>query len=156
LFIGIAVSMILLLYRAARPRLAVLGRIPGTDHYVDASSHPSLERIPGLVIVRVESGLFFANAEYVRDEIRRLAEPGDVRAVVLDTETTPAIDLTAAQMIDELGDSLREQGKQLILARNIGQVREVLERAIPGADLPVYPTVKEAVERFLAGADSAL
>lgn len=151
LFIGIGVSMLLLLYRASRPRISELGRVPGTDQFTDVSTHPDNELIPGLVIVRVEAGLFFANAEYVRDQIRRAAEREGVEAVLLDAETIASVDLTAVKMLVELHTSMRASGKRFMLARDIGQVRDVLRASGEGAELEVYATVAEAVRRSGAG-----
>ena len=101
LFIGIAVSLLLLLYRASRPNVAVLGRVPGTvDQYGDIARHVENTAVPGIVVLRPESGLFFANADAVRDSIRRHAEMPGTRAIVLDAETVPYIDITAATMLD--------------------------------------------------------
>jgi MFS superfamily sulfate permease-like transporter len=71
---------VLLLYRASRPHVAVLGRVPGSDEaYADVERRPEKETIPGIVILRVESGLFFGNAEPVRKAVRRhAAESGHV------------------------------------------------------------------------------
>ena len=75
LFIGIAVSVLLLVYRASRPNVAVLGRTVGPDPaWVDLARHPGAEQAPGVQVVRVEAGLFFANADFVRARIRKSAE----------------------------------------------------------------------------------
>jgi sulfate permease, SulP family len=79
-------------------------------------------------VVRVEAGLFFANADFVRARIRNSAESADPRAVVLDAETSPSIDVTAAQMLADLANNLRSRGTRLLVARDVGQVRDVLRR----------------------------
>jgi sulfate permease, SulP family len=85
LFIGIAVSLLLLLYRASRPNIAVLGRVPAASrHWGDVARHSENERVAGVVVLRVESGLFFANADHVREAIGRHASEEGVHAVVLD------------------------------------------------------------------------
>ncbi|HZB60809.1 MAG TPA: SulP family inorganic anion transporter, partial [Actinomycetota bacterium] len=147
LFIGIAVSLLLLLYRASRPHVAVLGQVPGRPgHYGDVQRHPENQLEPGVVLLRVEGGLFFANADTVRDAIRNAAGPG-TRAVVLDAETAPFIDVSAARMLVLLTGDLRRSGVELVIARDVGQVRDVLRRAESDAPLPrAYPTVREAVE----------
>jgi sulfate permease, SulP family len=147
LFIGIAVSLLLLLYRASRPHVAVLGQVPGRPgHYGDVQRHPENQLEPGVVLLRVEGGLFFANADTVRDAIRNAAGPG-TRAVVLDAETAPFIDVSAARMLVQLTGDLRRSGVELVIARDVGQVRDVLRRAETDAPLPrAYPTVREAVE----------
>jgi len=60
-------SLAMLLRDMARPHVAVLGRIPGTRRYSDLERHPDNERVPGLLIVRVEAPLLYFNANYVRD-----------------------------------------------------------------------------------------
>ena len=147
LFIGIAVSLLLLLYRASNPNVSRLGRLPGTERFVDSRRAPEAEQPPGIVVLRVESGLFFANAEAVRDVVGAAAEPADVKGVVIDAETVPYIDVTAVQMLSSLSDELQRQGVRLVMARDVGQVRDVLERA--GAAEPLkhlFPTVQAAVE----------
>jgi MFS superfamily sulfate permease-like transporter len=111
LFIGIVVSLLLLLYRASRPHVAVLGQVPGTPgQYGDIQRHPENELEPGIALLRVEGGLFFANADTVRAAVRaHAAEPG-TRAVVLDAETAPFIDVSAARMLVQLTDDLRRLG----------------------------------------------
>ena len=152
LFIGIAVSLLLLLYRSSRPHVALLGRVPGThDQYADRARHPENQPVSGIGIVRVESGLFFANADDVRQALRRLASQPGTRALVLDAEAIPFVDLTATQMLVELAGELERSGVRFAIAHEIGQVRDVLRRANPDAALPVYPTVQTAVDALKAG-----
>jgi SulP family sulfate permease len=147
LFIGIAISLLLLLYRVSRPYVAVLGRVPGTsDQFVDVARHPEDEPPPGVAVLRVESGLFFANADHVRDAVRAHAVD-DVRAIVIDAETVPSIDVTAARMLLALRADLERDGVELVLARDVGQVRDVLEATDEGRpSIPTYRSVREAVE----------
>jgi sulfate permease, SulP family len=151
LFIGIGVSVLLLVYRASRPNVAVLGRTVGPDPaWVDLARHPGAEQASGVEVVRVEAGLFFANADHVRARIRKSAESADPRAVVLDAETTPSIDVTAAQMLADLAHNLRSRGTRLLVARDVGQVRDVLRRVeVPEIVVGVYPSVDAAVEAAL-------
>ena len=148
LFIGIVVSILLLLYRASRPNVAVMGQAAGKDGpFEDAGRNPDVITVPGIVILRVESGLFFANADAVRDRIRAHAADPSVKAIVLDAETIPAIDVTAGNMLIELGRDLKRDGKRLVLARGIGQFRDALDRIGPDeAPIASYPTVRAAVE----------
>ena len=147
LFIGIAVSLLLLLYRAAKPNIARLGRIPGTHRYVDNQRFDDLEPTDGVVVLRVESGLFFANSEAVRNSIRSAsAEPG-VFGVVIDAETVPYIDVTAVEMLAGISEELGERGVGLAMARNVEQIQEVLKTAgAPPALRHLYTTVDAAVK----------
>ena len=145
LFIGIAVSLVLLLYRASRPHVAVLGRDPGASgRWSDVERHPDNELAPGIVVLRPESGLFFANADTVRDTIRMHSSEG-VRAIVLDAETVPTIDITAVTMLTELADDLRRNGTELVLARDVSDVRDLVRLGEGETPIRTYPTVRAAV-----------
>lgn len=121
--------------------------MPGAPgQYVDLERHPDNQPAPGVLVVRVEGGLFFANADAVRVALREDAARPGTRAVVLDAETVPFIDVTAARMLGELADVLDESGVRLVIARDIGQVRDVLGQEAGGRAIPVYPTVEAAVE----------
>jgi MFS superfamily sulfate permease-like transporter len=150
LAIGIVVSILLLLYRASRPQVATLASTAttdGRDHiWVDAARHPQLPVRDDVLVVRVESGLFFANADNVRTAIRERITP-TTTAVVLDASTTPAIDVSATEMLTQLAGELRRDGIALLIAHGIGQVRDVLRRAGSEQDVlqAMYATVDEAV-----------
>lgn len=145
LFIGIACSLMLLLYRASRPHVAVLGRVPGSSgQFTDLARHQSNEAVPGVAVLRVESALFFANADLVRRTVLEHADRDGTEAVVIDAETVPAIDVTAARMLSELGEDLDRLGVRLLIARDIGAVRDTIRHA--DADARFFPTVEAAVE----------
>ena len=148
LFIGIAVSLLLLLYRASRPHIASLGKVPGTtDHYVDLARHADGTVPPGLVVLRVEGGLFFANADAVRRAIGAQAAAPGVHGIVLDAVTVPYVDVTAIRMLAELTGQLEAQGVRLVIAGGIGQVRDMLRRDRAAQALPpVHATVQAAVD----------
>lgn len=90
-------------------------------------------------------GLFFANADAVRKHVQSHAREG-TKAIVLDAETVPFIDLTAAQMLAELAEELDRRGVRFLLARDIGQVRDVLGRADADTPVQTFPTVQAAVD----------
>jgi sulfate permease, SulP family len=150
LFIGIGVSVLLLLYRASRPNIAVLGRVGPESPFEDVERNPDAATVPGVVILRVESGLFFANADAVRESILAKAADPKVRAVVLDAETIPAIDVTAAHMLIGLGHQLQHDEKRLVLARQIGQVRAILDKEQGPTAIEIYPSVRAAVDALRA------
>ena len=127
LFIGISISLLLLLYRASRPYVATLGEFHGT--HVDSSPPADAERLDGIAIVRVEGGLYFANA----DAVTRPPDAGrqGVQTVILDAETIPFVDVTAAEMLDRVAADLRREGVRLVIARDVGLVRDVLRRGDP-------------------------
>ncbi|WP_227982333.1 SulP family inorganic anion transporter [Nocardia spumae] len=143
LLIGIGISMLLLVYRTSRPHVAQVVR-SGTL-WLDVDRHPDLRQRPDLVVVRVESGLFFVNADYVRERIERLCTDR-TRLVVLDAETSPSIDVTAAAMLADLRNELGRRRIDFRIARSIGQFGDELGTAERGATpVGLYPTVTAAV-----------
>jgi high affinity sulfate transporter 1 len=151
LVIGVVLSLLLLLARASRPYVAQLVR-DDRGAWVDAARRTALGRagepVPGVLVVRVESGLFFANADTVRAVVRRLARDQQPRLVVLDAETAPFVDSAAAEMITLLRRDLGRDGARLAVAHAVGQVRDVLRAVVPdeqGQPLEQYPTVDAAV-----------
>jgi SulP family sulfate permease len=128
----------------------VLGQVPGTSQWTDTAQHPEDKPIPGIPVLRVESGLYFANADHVRATILTAAAAAGTRAVVLDCETVPFVDVTAGRMLDELTAELRGRGVRLVIARDVGQVRDVLATASEAVVPEQYPSVREAVARVSA------
>lgn len=142
LIIGIAASMLLLLYRVSRPHVATV--VKDGTRWVESTDEADPRHVEGVTVIRVEAGLFFANADTVRDRTSDLAT-GDTRAIVLDAETSPFIDVSAVSMLVELHDALSGRGIQFAIAREVGQFQDVIGTAAPDSALQVYPTVAEAL-----------
>jgi SulP family sulfate permease len=149
LFIGIAVSFLLLLYRASHPNIARLGKVRGTDRWIDRERNPDVEETPGIVVLRAEGELFLANAEAVGTAVRKAAAIEGVRGVVIDGEAISRIDVTAAEMLINVAEDLERDRVRITLAAAVGQVRDVLERTEIGGGLqPWFSTVQEAVDHL--------
>lgn len=129
--VGAAISIVLLLQQAARPRVTELARVPGTTYYADRSRPPEKPVTPGVLVVRCESALLYFNVEYVRDRIIELfsARPDPIRLVVLFLGAVPKIDLAGAELLAELQRTVRARGADFRLAEAHGEVREALRRA---------------------------
>lgn len=142
LLIGVGVSVLLLVYRASQPHVAALAKEGSL--WVDTARHPDLTPRPDLLVVRVESALFFANADYVKTRIDDLCTDA-TRLVVLDAETSPALDVTAAEMLLDLRNALAHKRIDFRIARSVAQFGQVLGSAEAG-DTPIgiYPTVAAA------------
>ncbi len=145
LFIGIAMSLFLMVYRSSKPNIARLGVEPGTAVYVDIDRHPEATPPTGIEVLRVESGLFFGNADFVRTHVRKLAANERAKAVIIDAETVPFVDVTSVKMLSELADELATSGVRLGLAKDIGQVRDLLPAADDRSSVEIYDTIDEAV-----------
>ena len=152
LVIGIGASLILLIARTSRPHVAPLVPVDADPDspWVDVERNPDFTPVPGVLVVRVEAPLMFANADDVRTRVRELASevaasPDGLHLVVLDGRTSPSIDVTAAGMLVQLRTDLRRMGAELVMADNVGQVRDVLAVAEPDGEPPLYPTVAAAL-----------
>ncbi len=121
-------SIVLLLREVADPHVAFLGRIPGTTRYTDLSRHPDNETIPGLLILRVESSLFYFNAENVRKAILNKihASEESLHYVIWDLSTSPSIDISGARLIKKLYLDLKSRGIILEIAEAHADVRDTL------------------------------
>jgi high affinity sulfate transporter 1 len=121
-------SVLLLLKQASRPRVVTLGRLPGSDRFVDASRYPEHLTPPGAVIVRIESGMFYFNVQNIKAEIlKRVNSTPETRLVVIDFSTSVNTDLAAARMLRELHQQLGNNGVALKLAEVHGEVRDLLQ-----------------------------
>jgi sulfate permease, SulP family len=155
--IGVALSLGWLVYVATRPPMPLLGREPGTQVFRDLDENPADETFPGIVVVRLDGGLFFATAEALEDRLRALGAEGDGRrAVVLDLEGVNFVDSQGAAKVTEIHELTEADGVTLRLARVKPQVLAVLtadgivDRI--GAD-HIHGNVHRAVEAQLASTD---
>lgn len=120
-------SILLLLRRASRPRVLLLGRTPGSDRFVDVLRYKEHELIPGVLVLRIESGLFYFNVQNVKAEILGQAEADSgLRLVILDLSTSANIDLAGGRMLGDLQRELAARGAKLKLAEVHGDVRDLL------------------------------
>jgi MFS superfamily sulfate permease-like transporter len=149
-----AVSMVLLVvYHASRPHLGVLGAVPGTDEaYGDVARHPDYRQVPGLLILRLEAPLFYANASLVRDHVKTLVGAADPTpyGVILDAGANgDQLDVTAAQMLTALVEELHAAGIDVALAEIRLPVVEMARRSGLSDALGehgILRTIHEAVE----------
>jgi MFS superfamily sulfate permease-like transporter len=130
ILLAIGIAVIEFLWDGWRPHYAVLGRVDGLKGYHDVTRHPEARRIPGLVLFRWDAPLFFANAEQFRSSVLdAVAEsPTPVRWLVVATEPVTSVDITAADMLDDLDDELRAAQIQLCFAEMKGPVKDKLKR----------------------------
>jgi MFS superfamily sulfate permease-like transporter len=150
LLAAIALSIALLLRSLARPRVSILGRI-GEHDFVNVERFPAATQVPGVLVVRPEAPLFFANAEPVLAQVRErvLAAPS-ARVVVLSLEESPDLDSTSLEVLGELCSWLAARGVELRLARLKDSARDALARSnleqLP-ADALHYASVDDAVRK---------
>ncbi|HUE49283.1 MAG TPA: SulP family inorganic anion transporter [Steroidobacteraceae bacterium] len=147
LLASIAFSLALLLKSLASPRLSVLGRV-GAHDYVSVARFANAVTVPGMLVLRPEEPLFFANAEPLLVQARqRVLGAPDTRLVVLSLEESPDLDSTALEALEEFCSWLGARGVEFRVARLKELAREALMRARL-AHLPAaldYSSVDDAV-----------
>ncbi|MFP5342267.1 MAG: SulP family inorganic anion transporter [Candidatus Limnocylindria bacterium] len=155
ILIAIALSVMDLFARVARPSAAILGRAPGVAGLHDITDYPDAVTIPGLVVFRYDAPLCFANASdfKARALAAALHQPTPVEWLLLNAEANVEVDLTAADALGELHDELERRGIVLALARVKHDLREQLERIGLITHIGperIYATLPVALEAFAA------
>ncbi len=159
--VAVALSVLELFYRVMRPHDAIQGLVPGLAGMHDVDDYPDAETVPGLVVYRYDSPLFFANASDFRrralaavDEVQR--SDGPVRWVLLNTESNVEVDITAVDTLEQLRRQLAERGIELALAR-VKQDLAVpltragfLQRLGPDRVFPTLPTALAGYREWAA------
>ena len=136
---GVAVALLMLIYRATHPQGAVLGQLPGTEAYRDIERRPEAVTFPGLLIWRVGGTLFFASISHFVEELTKaLAESRPpVKHILLDADAVTYIDSTACDELLRLIEEQRGKGVTLSFARVRDRVRDFMRRA--GIEAAVGP-----------------
>lgn len=129
MLLAVGFSVLLALRRFAEPAWSELGRLPGSHDFLDLARHPEARRVPGVLVVRPEEPVFFANAEAIFQQVRTLAQTGEIRMVVLSMEASDDLDTTSVEALSELQDYLDARGQTLLLARVKDGPRAALQRA---------------------------
>jgi SulP family sulfate permease len=162
--VAIALSLLEVLIRLARPHEGVLGRVPGLAGMHDVDDYPDAETLPGLVVYRYDAPLFFANVGDMRrrallavDQENGAFPEHPVRWFILNVEANVEVDITAADGLRDLHDQLAARGVRLALARVKTDLRMPLERAglteLIGEDM-LFPTLPVAEDAYLSWAAS--
>ena len=152
--LAIVIAIIEFLWDGWRPHAAVLGRADGVKGYHDITRYPEARLIPGLVLFRWDAPLFFANAEWFHDRVLDAiaASPTPVRWLVVAAEPMTSIDVTAADALVELDETLKAAGIELRFAELKDPVKDKLKRfglfARFGEER-FCPTIGEAVNDYL-------
>lgn len=122
------VTLLLLLKAASKPNVAFLGRIPGTKIYTDMERHPDNEKIDGVLIVRIESSIYYFNAAYIKEKIweKIYSEQASLKTVILDLNSSPRIDMSGARFLKQLFIDLKAKNITLRIAEARSEVRDSL------------------------------
>ncbi len=129
--IGVILSVLGLLKNLYNPHIAVLGRIPGTNQYLNIKRRPEGEIAPHTLLLRVDGSQIFLNTESIKDTILNLVddEYKDTRLLVLDFESTPFIDYSGIEMLEELTDELKQRGIKVKAANMYEPLRDSIRNS---------------------------
>jgi MFS superfamily sulfate permease-like transporter len=152
--LAIVIAVIEFLWDGWRPYSTVLGRVKGLEGYHDITRYPDAQQIPGLVLFRWDAPLFFANAELFNNRVLDAVAtaPVPVRWLVVTAEPVTSVDITSADMLAELDETLQASGIELCFAEMKDPVRDKLKRfglfARLGEDA-FFPTIGAAVNSLV-------
>jgi MFS superfamily sulfate permease-like transporter len=155
LLVAAFLGLIVLLIGTKRRNTSVLGKVPETNIYRSLEHYPEGETYPGLLIIRFDGALFFANAHDFVTAVRQYIAAADPppRVVLIDGESINDIDATAVITMREFHEQLSKTGVQLRFASVKTHVMDVIERAGLEDAIPAehfYPGIQAAVDAYLA------
>jgi SulP family sulfate permease len=129
--VAVVASLVVILQKTSRPHVAVLGRLPGTQVFRNVERSPAAVTSPGILVVRVDAPLYFANAEYLKEKLERVAadQEEDLQVLVFDMSSVNDLDSSADRALHELADDFAAQDIDLYLASVKGLVRDVMRRS---------------------------
>jgi MFS superfamily sulfate permease-like transporter len=155
LLVGVFISIAQLMQRAVRPRVTPLGLDPDTGSYREVDEEGGVLPVPGMVILRFESELFFANVSILRQRLMGAIDARGIEAVVIDAEAMTEIDTTAADEIADLIEAMDGRGVRYAFARLRRDPRELLLRCGVDVSAHVYRRVADAVDALRTASGSS-
>ena len=126
--VGIGFALVFFVARTTRPHTAELGRIPGTTVYRDVERIADAEACPQAGLLRIDGPLYYANAQYLGDQITKMAARESTALVALDFSSVSDVDATAVLSLRRLIEALREAGIELHVIGATGSIRDVFTR----------------------------
>ena len=152
--VAIVVSLVALAHQVSNPPVHVLGRKPGTNVFRPRSKeHPEDETFPGLLLLRLEGRIFFANVERIADKMRPLIDEAKPKVVALDLSGVFDLEYTALKMLTEGEKRQRERGVSLWLVGLNPDVLAMVQRSSLGETLGrerMHFNLEVAVAKYLA------
>jgi high affinity sulfate transporter 1 len=149
---AVLLSVLVLFYEAARPPVYVLGRQRGTDVFAPLTpARSDIETFPGLLMMRTEGRVNFANAHRIGDRMWALVHEANPRILALEMSAVPDLEYTALKALAAAEQKLREAGTTVWLVALNPRVRDVIDRALLGKTLGrdrIFPTLGHALETY--------
>ena len=136
--IAVGLSLLVVVYKTAFPRIATLGRLPGTDVYRNIKMYANAKAPDGMLLLRIDAPIFFANVEAIKDFVRsRVARSkrqsgtyvSYIQFVIFDMSPVTDVDATGIHFLHDFIDELREEGIRFAMANPSKEVLRALKRA---------------------------
>lgn len=127
IIIGMVLSLVAVIYRASRPHMARMGRIPGTDIFRNIDRFSELEYNTDTLVVRIDGALYFANTEYIRSTLAKWMDEHPIKQMIFDLSTVPHIDSSAAHTLHNWVHEWQKQGIRIAFSGTHGPVRDTLK-----------------------------
>jgi SulP family sulfate permease len=126
--IGVAMSLAVLVWRSSHPHMALVGRVPGTEHFRNVERH-LVEIFPGLIALRIDESIYFANSQLIAEKIEGLlSEHPSTHCILLILSAVNQLDTTALGMLTELEKTLAARNITLQFAEIKGPVQDRLQQ----------------------------
>ena len=130
ILLGVVLSLLAFIRRSAYPQVVELGYLEKEDVFRNVQRFPDAKVYPGVILLRVDSSLYFANLEFVRDLLqRKLAAKPEIRRVIIDLSSVNDIDAPAIDALEEIMSRYADQGIRFLFSGMKGPVRDLVARA---------------------------
>ena len=154
LIIAVVLSILMIVSRASQPHFSILGKFPGEQTYGDIERHPDNNQVPGLIIVRPDAFLFYANATPLHEELRKLTRESEPppNTILLDLEASKDVDVTSLDMLAEVHTELKEAQIELWVARIHHTAMDRFQASGLADQIGedhLYPSMHQAVRAYL-------
>jgi len=130
ILLGVVLSLAMVLYRSTYPHMAVLGKVDGTTQYRNIKRFPQARQFNGILVVRFDAPLFFANISYLKEKIEKMAAAREdqIKLIVLGADAINGIDSSAVTGLQELVEDYRKRGVEFYLSGVTGPIRDVFHK----------------------------
>jgi MFS superfamily sulfate permease-like transporter len=158
LLFAIAISLTLMLRRFSESNIVILGRLGDSHNFIDIKIHPEAVPIAGILIVRPDEPLFFANTERILGQIRQAVIADKPHSLIISLEETQDLDSTSIEALRDFFAWVFHADCKLLLARLKHPVHQILQQVVPpGLTAPLFIglSVDDAVRTVLTGSDDA-
>jgi SulP family sulfate permease len=125
---GMVLSLLAVIYKASRPHIAVLAKVPGTNHYRNIERFSNLEKREDLIIIRIDGPIYFANVDFIKKKIEKILDvkKNTVKSIILNMESVTSLDSSGAHELEEWINTWKTAGIQTSISGTRGPIRDIL------------------------------